>query len=374
VAAPLKDSYGPEVPAAIADMIGRVEPGFPRAAFLRDALDGYGELELMDRGRHIAAALARHLPGDYERAAGILVASLGPPLGDPEAGRIGMAPFVYLPHVVYVAERGLGHFEASMAAQHAITQRFTCELSIRAFIEAEPERTLARLAGWTRDPSLHVRRLVSEGTRPRLPWAPRLRRFVEDPAPVLPLLEALRDDPSGYVRRSVANNLNDIAKDHPGLVVEVAGRWLDGASPERRRLVRHALRTLVKAGDPAALALLGLEPAPGLEVRDLAVTPDPAPIGGSMTARMRLVNAGPEPARAIVHLRVGFVTSRGGVSPRAFVVGEPALGPGEEAALAKAVSLRAHTTRTPHPGHHRVAAVVNGLEAAATWVEVVAPG
>jgi 3-methyladenine DNA glycosylase AlkC len=104
-----------------------------------------------------------------------------------------------------------------MAAQHAITQRFTCELSIRAFIDAEPERTLARLAEWTRDPSLHVRRLVSEGTRPRLPWAPRLRRFVDDPSPVLPLLEALRDDPSGYVRRSVANNLNDIAKDHPGL-------------------------------------------------------------------------------------------------------------------------------------------------------------
>jgi 3-methyladenine DNA glycosylase AlkC len=355
-------------------MIGRVEPGFPRAAFLRDALDGYGELELMDRGRHIAAALARHLPGGYERAAGILVASLGPRLGDPEAERMGMAPFVYLPHVVFVAERGLGHFEASMAAQHAITQRFTCELSIRAFIEAEPERTLARLAEWTRDPSLHVRRLVSEGTRPRLPWAPRLRGFVEDPAPVLPLLEALRDDPSGYVRRSVANNLNDIAKDHPGLVLEVAGRWLDGASPERRPLVRHALRALVRAGDPAALALLGLGPAPGLELSDLAVTPDPATIGGSMTARMRLVNGGPGPARAIVHLRVGFVTARGRVSPRAFVVGERALGPGEDAALAKTVSLRVHTTRTPHPGRHRVAAVVNGREAAAAWVEVVAPG
>jgi 3-methyladenine DNA glycosylase AlkC len=285
-----------------------------------------------------------------------------------------MAPFLYLPHVVYVAERGLGHFEASMSAQHAITQRFTCEQSIRAFIDAEPERTLARLVEWTRDPSLHVRRLVSEGTRPRLPWAPRLRRFMDDPAPVLPLLEALRDDPSGYVRRSVANNLNDIAKDHPGLVVEVAGRWLAGAPPERRRLVRHGLRTLVKAGDPEALALLGLEASPDLQVRNHAVAPAPARIGGSMTARLRLVNAGARPARAIVHLRVDFATARGGVAQRTFVVRELDLGPGEEVALAKAVSLRQHTTRTHHPGRNRVAAAVNGREAAATAVEVVPAG
>src|SRR5262245_14384319 len=355
-------------------MIGGVDPSFPRAAFLRDALDGYGELELMARGRHIAAALARHLPADYERAVATLVASLGPPLGDPEAEPAGMAPFVYLPHAVFVAEHGLGHFETSMAAQHAITQRFTCEASIRPFIEAEPERTLGRLAEWTRDPSLHVRRLVPEGTRPRLPWAPRLRRFIDDPSPVVPLLEALRDDPSGYVRRSVANNLNDIAKDHPELVVAIAGRWLEGASPDRRRLVRHALRTRVKAGDPGALALLGFEDAPGLAVRDLSVTPAPARIGEAMTARMRLVNAGPGPVRAVVHLRVGFLTARGRVSPRAFVVKELALGPGEEAPLATTVSLRQHTTRTHHPGRHRVAAVVNGREAAATSVEVVAAG
>jgi 3-methyladenine DNA glycosylase AlkC len=283
-----------------------------------------------------------------------------------------MVPFLYMPHVMYVGERGLGHFEASMAAQHAITQRFSCEQSIRAFIDAEPERTLARLAEWTSDPSLHVRRLVSEGTRQRLPWAPRLRPFMDDPSPVLPLLEALRDDPSGYVRRSVANNLNDIAKDHPGLVVEVARGWLAGAPPVRRRLVRHGLRTLVKAGDPEALALLGLTASPALEVRDLAVTPDPAPIGGSMTARMRLVNAGARPARAIVHLRVDFATARGGVARRTFVVKELELGPGEEVPLGKSVSLRQHTTRTHHPGRHRVAAAVNGQEAAATAVEVVA--
>jgi 3-methyladenine DNA glycosylase AlkC len=373
VATPLKDGYGPEVPAAIADMIGRVEPAFPRDAFLEDALDGYEALELTGRARHIAAALARHLPQDYERAVATLTASLGPALGDPETDGIGMAPFVYLPYVFYVADRGLGHWEASMAAQHAITQRCSCEYGIRAFIDAEPERTLARLGEWTRDPSLHVRRLVSEGTRPRLPWAPRLRRFIDDPSPVLPLLEALRDDPSGYLRRSVANNLNDIAKDHPELVVAIAGRWLAGASGERRALVRHALRGLVKAGDPAALALLGLGDDGRVAVRDLAIEPSPARIGDSMVVRLTAVNAGPAPTRAIVHLRVHFVKGRGGTSPKVFAVRELELGPGEAAALSKTISLRQHTTRTHHPGEHRVEVVVNGATTAEAAVAVERP-
>ncbi len=370
VAAPLKDSYGPEVPARIAGMVAAADPAFPADGFLRDALDGYEELELTGRARHVAAALARHLPADYGRAVATLVASLGPPLGDPETERMGMAPFAYLPYVVYVADHGLGHWEASMQAQHAITQRFTCELSVRAFIDAEPGRTLARLGEWTGDPSLHVRRLVSEGTRPRLPWAPRLHRFVDDPSPVLPLLEALRDDPSGYVRRSVANNLNDISKDHPRLVTGLAARWLADAPPERRAMVRHALRTLVKAGDPAALDALGAGPAPALTVDGLAVEPSPARIGGSMTVRLRVTNAGAGPARAIVHLRVHFVTARGGTSPKVFVVRELDLGPGASAELSKTVSLRQHTTRTHHPGEHRIEAVVNGRAAAETAVAV----
>jgi 3-methyladenine DNA glycosylase AlkC len=373
VAAPLKDAYGPEVPERIAGMIRRVHPGFASEAFLRDALDGYEALELTPRARRVAAALTRHLPEDYERAVAILVASLGEPLGDPETERRGMEPFVYLPHVFYVAERGLGHFAASMDAQHAITQRFTCEYSIRAFIEREPERTLAVLAGWTRDPSLHVRRLVSEGTRPRLPWAPRLRALVADPAPVLPLLEALRDDPSEYVRRSVANNLNDISKDHPELVADLAARWLAGAPAERRRLVRHALRTLLRAGDPAALAAIGLDGGDSVAVRAVRARPAPARIGEPVAISVDLANEGPAPERALVHLRVHFVTARGRTSPRVFTVREIALAPGERATLAKTISLRQHTTRTHHPGDHRVEVVVNGRREAEVVLPVLGP-
>ena len=255
MAEPLKNFFGPDVPARIGELIEGVYPGFDREGFLSAALEGFEELELTERVRHISAALAGALPGDREKAIEILMASLGSQ--GQEAALTGMASFLYLPLVYFVAEQGLGCFETSMRAQKELTKRFTAEFSIRSFLDHHPEKTLERLRIWAGDPDAHVRRLVSEGTRPRLPWAPRLKRFQDDPRPVLELLELLKDDPEEYVRRSVANNLNDISKDHPGLAVEVARRWWDGASEDRRRLVRHGLRTLVKGGNPDALIILG---------------------------------------------------------------------------------------------------------------------
>lgn len=215
MAEPLKNHFGPEIPKRIAGMISAVFPRFDAQAFLDEAFKGYEDLHLTPRGWQIARALRRHLPDDFAAAADILIASLGPKLDRTEG--LGMAPFLYLPHVLFVAEYGLDHFELSMRAQYELTQRFTAEFGIRPFLVRYPEQTLARLTAWTGDPSVHVRRLVSEGTRPRLPWAPRLRAFQANPRPVLALLERLKDDPELYVCRSVANNLNDIGKDHPAL-------------------------------------------------------------------------------------------------------------------------------------------------------------
>ena len=126
---------------------------------------------------------------------------------------------------------------------------------MRAFLMRFQERTLERLKAWTKDPDVHVRRLCSEGTRPRLPWAIRIPAFIKDPGPVLPILEALKDDSQLYVRRSVANHLGDIAKDHPDLVFGICERWLEGASADRRWIIRHALRHPAKKGIQAALRL-----------------------------------------------------------------------------------------------------------------------
>jgi 3-methyladenine DNA glycosylase AlkC len=282
-----------------------------------------------------------------------------------------MAPFLYLPHAAFVRAYGADHFEAGMAANDALTRRFTAEWSIRPFLERHPARTFARLAEWAADPSVHLRRLVSEGTRPRLPWAPRVRALVQDPRPGLALLERLKDDPAEYVRRSVANHLNDVSKDHPALALETARRWLEGATPERRRLVRHALRTLVKAGHPAALALLGHGAAPRVAVLGARVEPARVRIGEAATFRATVASRAREPQSLAVDLAVHFVKANGAARPKVFKGRVLELAPGARAELTKRISLAVHSTRRPHPGAHSVELVVNGVRFPGARFEVV---
>lgn len=356
----LVDRFGPEVPERIAVMVAAVDPRFDGEAFVADALAGHEPLGLMDRGRHFGAALRAHLPRDDAEAIALLARSLGPPRpadGPPE----GMAPFLYLPHSFVIADHGLACFEVAMDAQRALTRVFTAEFCIRPFLERRPGQTLERLEGWAGDPDAHVRRLVSEGTRPRLPWAPRLGAFQRDPAPVLALLERLRDDPSAYVRRAVANNLNDIGKDHPGLLVATAARWARDAGPERTRLIRRALRSRIAAGDPAAMAVLGHDAAAPARARIMAIDPEAPRIGDVVRIAVEIVNPGPRAATYALRLRARFARPGGRTATRVFSLGERALGPGEAAAVTGRLSLAQHTTRTHHPGRHGVEVLVNGV-------------
>jgi 3-methyladenine DNA glycosylase AlkC len=341
----------------IAHQLAGAEPSFPREAFLAEASAGLDRLELMDRARWIAAAMRAALPDDFERAVDVIVRALGPERQGTE--RPSMAPFLYLPHTLLVAEHGLDHFEPSMRAQHELTRRFTAEFSIRPFLERHPDATLARLAIWSADPSPHVRRLVSEGTRPRLPWAPRLRAFQRDPRPVLALLERLRDDPEPSVRRSVANNLNDIGKDHPGLLLEVCRRWSEGAGAGRAWIVRHALRWRVKAGDRGALTLLGYGPADGVTVRG-AVRPRRVAPGGAVLLELEVTNGAARARRVALDVAVHFVKASGAARPKVFKGAALSLPPGGRATVRKRISLAPLTTRAHHAGLHRVEALVNG--------------
>jgi len=359
MAEPLKNSFGPHVPLRIADLITAVHPEFHRESFLSMVLDGFEGMELTQRARHISAALAENLPEERDRAIRILMASLGPETEKPEL--TGMDSFLYLPYVYFVGEHGLRCFETSMEAQYQLTKRFTAEFSIRNFLDRYPNETLDRLRIWATDSNVHVRRLVSEGTRPRLPWASRLRKFQEDPGPVIALLELLKDDSEEYVRRSVANNLNDISKDHPDLVVEVGEEWWKGADTNRQRLVRHALRTLVKKGHPGAMTVLGFRPdSPG---RIVAVSCDPPKVG--IGGRVRIVvgisNPSHEEIRVLSDLRIHFVKANGSTSPKVFKGAELRIGPQAEARFRKTVSIAQHSTRTHYPGTHRVEVMLNGV-------------
>ena len=189
MAEPLKHFFAEPVVRGIARDFARVHTAFSDKAFVRACVSGLDDRELLARAWHIAETMRSFLPPSFERAARVLVRSLGPELDRTEGN--GLAPFRYLPHVLFVQKHGLDDFEIAMQLQYELTKRFSAESSIRPFIERYPERTLARLSEWAADPNVHVRRLVSEGTRPRLPWAPRLRAFIEDPAPVLELLELL---------------------------------------------------------------------------------------------------------------------------------------------------------------------------------------
>ena len=246
----------------LAGNIQYVEHDFDQASFISTAIASVEGLPLMQRAKRIAQVLKAHLPSKYSDALSILCSSFTPPMQ--QADEFGLAGFFYLPHGCFISEYGLDvtyndgedPFELSMSAMRELTQRFTAEFAIRPFLLADFERCMVYLTDWIHDPSPHVRRLCSEGTRPKLPWGIRLGPLIQNPEPILPILQHLKDDPELYVRRSVANHLGDIAKDHPEKVFALCESWLAAGSDKSLNwLIRHALRHPAKKGVDRALAL-----------------------------------------------------------------------------------------------------------------------
>jgi 3-methyladenine DNA glycosylase AlkC len=367
----LKSFFSAALVRRLAADITRVHPRFPVRAFTTHACRGLDELELLDRGRHIARVLGTHLPPSYPDAIEVMLRSLGPEHASDELIGAGMAPFFYLPHTLFVAERGLDHFDLSMRAQYELTKRFSAEASIRPYIARDPERALEVLRTWAMDRNAHVRRLVSEGTRLRLPWAARVAWLDENPERVLALLELLKNDPSTMVRRSVANNLNDLGKVRPELLVGTAAAWLADASVERRELVEHALRSAVKRGDVAVLRLLGYGRQPQISVEDVTFDPRRVRIGRRVTMTFSLRNTSTRRQQRLVDVAVHFVKARGATAPKVFKVTRLALAPGERRDLKAAFSMAVHTTRVPRPGRHAVDVVVNGRALRAGSFDVI---
>jgi 3-methyladenine DNA glycosylase AlkC len=352
----LKDFFEASVVAAIAGSLRRAYPPFDERRFTAQCLDGLAERELVARGAHIAEAMRAQLPEAYCQAVEVVLGSLDFDLATPSS----MAAFRYLPHTIFVSTYGLEDPETSMRALHELTQRFTAEFAVRPFLERYPAATLARLATWASDPSEHVRRLVSEGTRPRLPWGSRLRAFVVDPTPVLALLELLRDDPARYVQRSVANNLNDIGKDHPELVVDVCRRWLVGAPEARRWIVTHALRSLVKRGHRPALDVLGVGARPRIRIGAVEL-PRRVKIGKPMTLAFELASTGTRVQELVVDFAVHFVKASGATAPKVFKLRRVSLGQAERVRFQTTVSFANMTTRKHYPGSHVIEARINGM-------------
>jgi len=373
VAEPLKTFFSPSLIKRLANDVGRCDPRFAVDVFASEASSGLEAMELMERAKHIAKMLARHLPESYPEALDVLLRSLGPEHASEELIGAGMAPFYYLPHTLLVAEHGLSHFDASMHAQYELTKRFSAEGSIRHFLVHDPERTWTYLTRWLTDPNAHVRRLVSEGTRWRLPWAIRVPWLDANPERVIALLEQLKDDPTTLVRRSVANSLNDLGKVHPKLLAETCTRWIEGATETRRALIEHALRSAVKRGDPDALRILGYGTQAQVEVDEVFITPKRVAIGGDVSIGFVLNSIARTQQDLIVDLAVHFVKAKGKTSPKVFKIKRVTLSPGQRVMLSTTVSLAVHTTRKPNPGKHNIDVIVNGTAIPIGAFEVLAP-
>lgn len=357
MAEPLKNLIGPHTARDTADAVARAWATFDQAAFLADILPVIDGLELMQRGQCIADALRRHLPDDFEMAAKILHACL------PAQDHHGLSGWALLSFNQYVAVHGRGHLETALHLLKALTPHFTAEFGIRPFLAEEQDAALAIISPWVSDPNHHVRRLASEGTRPRLPWAMRLPALVKEPRPILPILEALLDDPEDYVRRSVANSLNDIAKDHPDLVADFVERHAVGASKERLWLLKHASRTLIKKGHGKALANFGFAALTDVTAR-VSLSNDSILFPGELAFDIRLTNTGEETRTVLVDYAIHHQKKGGSLSPKVFKGKSMTMEPGDSVTIARRHAFRPITTRVYHPGRHRLEVILNGEQVA----------
>ena len=369
---PFKNLINRDTAAQAGHHLRRAWPRFDRTRFEAQASNGLEGLEFKARAMQLADALEATLPADFATACEVIEASLAPPLafdtqGEPlklghaEAER-GIAGWALWAVGEFVARRGVvdaASAQRGLACLHAVTQRFTAEFAIRPIIQRHPTLALDTLGTWVNDRSAHVRRLVSEGSRPRLPWGLRLQALVADPTPTLPLLRALQDDPSAYVRRSVANHLNDIAKDHPELVADWVHQHLRAASPARTALLRHASRSLIKQGHAPTLSAWGV--GQGLRgTVSLGLSATRAAVGGEIALAVSLASSSPQPQDLLVDYVIHHVRANGSTSPKVFKGWKLTLGPGEQRTLSKRHSLRPVTTRVLYPGPHRIELQVNG--------------
>jgi len=321
-------------------------------------------LGLGERIQLVRRALKAVLPDDFRKAVPIMIDSLGPEIPEDGLENVDLAGptgFIVMSQTAYVARYGLDHFDLSMSAFYEMTRRFSAEGSIRYFILQHEQQTLKQLDEWSQDDNFHVRRLVSECTRPRLPWMIRLPKYVQNPAPVIKLIDKLKHDSSLYVRRSVANNLNDIAKDNPDIVTTTLQRWnKKHPSEEMQWLTRHALRTLVKQGNPEALTLLGYPQSLRLTVEQFKVGPKRLSLGGELKLKIQLTSAEKEPVPLMIDFVLYHMKANGQLRPKVFKLAKKMISPGELLVIEKNHPMRPITTRKYYTGRHEVELQING--------------
>ena len=348
----LKDMFNRKTVGALADAIKSEFDNFPRDQFIARVFDSsWDQLALKARVRHITKILGEYLPLGYQDSLYILKKSL------PLLIEQGFEKMVF-PDFVEVY--GMDDWETSVDALEEFTKYVSAEFAVRPLISRYPGRTLNRMLKWAEHPHPAVRRLASEGCRPRLPWGLRLNGLVIDPTPILPILEILKDDPREEIRRSVANNLNDISKDNPDVVIQILTRWQDKENLNRNRLIKHALRTLIKNGHPEALGLLGYSNNPQVEVMNISLDRERIKIGESVQFSFEIKSTGDTDQELMIDYLVHFLRANGKQSAKVFKLSQKTLQAGEVLKIRKKHSFQLITTRKYYPGKQSFQPQING--------------
>ncbi len=342
-------------------------PAFDKKAFLKAIYDKQWEQrELKDRMKHIAWVMHQFLSKDFKRDVKtlfILIECLRK-----NGARESSFEYMFLPE--YVEVYGIDHPDLSIKAFEHITQFTSCEFAIRPFIKKHPEQFLAQMLLWTTHKSEHVRRLASEGCRPRLPWAMALPALKKNPTPILPILEKLKQDPSEYVRRSVANNLNDIIKDNPEIVLNLAKKWT-GKHEHTDAILKHGTRTLLKQGHVEALSLFGFSADTNCEVLQFSLGQKQLKIGEHLYFSFQLCNNHKKNHKLRLEYRIYYVKSNGKQSAKIFKITENHFKTGEVHSFQRKQSFQDMTTRKHYHGVHKICLVVNGAELSSKTFKLV---
>ncbi|MBK1811138.1 DNA alkylation repair protein [Clostridium sp. YIM B02505] len=366
MAEPLKDIYNESFLKNFGEKVKHSYLDFNIEIFVSEVLkDNWDELALKQRMRRIAESLGRCLPRSYNEALKIMFSI------DEEC--VGF-PYLFFPDFVEVFGQGEEDLDLSIKALERFTVRSSSEFAVRHFLIKYPERMISQMKIWAKSDNEHIRRLASEGCRPRLPWGIALSMFKKDPTSVLSILEILKKDSSLYVRKSVANNLNDISKDNPTLVIETVKRWKNDNS-NTDWIIRHGCRTLIKKAVPEVMELFGYTKVNDeqelVESSSIIIEPKTVTIGETSELTYSINIKEGQNAKVRIEYSIDFVKSRGKVSSKAFLITDKVVAGGVIIRGTKKHSWADLTTRRHYPGKHKISLLVNGVEVAETEIIVL---
>lgn len=355
---PLKNLYSISFYTQFCNIMQPIVPDFKSDKFLKNIFDhDWDGRELKSRMKHTTTVLNGFLPRDFSETANILV-QLTTKLQNEGLGYQALQ-YMFVPD--YIEKYGIDHFEESVKAFEKVTQFTSCEFAVRPFIVKYTEQMMTKMLEWSQHENHHVRRLSSEGSRPRLPWAMALPAFKINPNPILPILENLKQDSSEYVRRSVANNLNDIIKDNPEVVLNIMKKWA-GLGKETDYILKHGCRTLLKSGHSEALGHFGLVANDNLQLSDFKIQNANVQVGGNLDFSFLIENKSTQTEKVRLEYAIYFLRANGTWSKKVFKISEREFLPNERAIISRHQSFRPITTRVYYFGIQRISIIVNGVE------------